>query len=113
LTICSRVVNVFIKISLCFFAVNNFFAVMDFKRRRLFDLVNSTMNALQELDEIKKTEKAQKPKRLWVRPWVAERPHEVCLYRQLEVEDAAKFMANFRMSPAVFEELLDRYIKQL
>jgi hypothetical protein len=113
LTISSRVDNIFIKTSLQFFAVNNFFAVMDFKRRRLFDLVNSTINALSELDAIKKSEKPQKLKHLWVQSWVAERPHEICLYHQLEVEDPAKFMANFRMSPAVFEELLDRYIKHL
>jgi hypothetical protein len=80
------------------------------KKKQLFDLVNCTLTALDELDSLQKKNKPKKVKRLWVRQWVSERPDEVGLYRQLQIEDPAKFFANFRMSPAVFEELLDRYI---
>jgi hypothetical protein len=81
---------------------------MDVKRRKLLDLVSGTLTALEALDDIDRRAKPKKVKRLWVREWVLERPDEVPLYRQLQVEDPAKFFANFRMSPAVFEEILDR-----
>jgi hypothetical protein len=57
----------------------------------------------QEAMEIK-----QRPKNLWIRPWIQIRPEVVPLYMEIQENNPEKFYANFRFTPDDFKILLSR-----
>lgn len=57
---------------------------------------------------IEKELKGKKRKRTWQRKWVARRGNLVPLFQEIEDEDPLKFLANFRMTIDVFDEISEK-----
>ena len=60
-------------------------------------------------EELEEAEEPQRKKRLWVKKWVSRRDVEVPIFKEIQVEDRAKFLADFRLYPEDFDKLLARY----
>ncbi len=74
------------------------------------------LHQLEALDSLEEADVAlerdlltarKKRRSTWVKDWILRRPEENLLYKEIVSEDQAKFKQAFRMTPAVFEKLLD------
>lgn len=85
------------------------------KRQHLIAAMHHHMNLIQltlhQFLEMRRKKKKRSKRTVWVRPWIGRR-HRFGLYDQLmqelRSEDEAAFTNFMRMSPAMFDELLDR-----
>ena len=76
-----------------------------------YDLIDLTINCIEESRRRERRRRRRIRREIWVKPWIGRR-RQFGLYDQLMVElrneDQRSFKNFLRMSPEMFDELLDR-----